>query len=512
MRRSIFADAFYLGLTELLLRSISLVFRLYLSSEIGVAGLGLLQLIFTAASFGLTLALSGLRTASMYLFAEEIGCHRNGGVRRALQLCLRLALALSIFVGAAFYVLSDPIADCLLGDIRAAGGLRIFALGLPISACIAIFSGYLTVFGKVRLLAVIEMIEQLFSVLLTMLLLPLANDLSESCGAILLGGLLASVISFIWLAVLVRSSAKKLGRAQRGLHMAMRLRTVCVPLALGGYLRSGLSTIEHILIPRGLSAFSSKQTALSTYGIIHGMVFPVIMFPSAVLFAVSDLLVAELARCRAANMQLRIRHITSKALRFGFLFSASTAVILYALRNPLAKLVCHDPNAALYLRIFSPMVLFLYLDAIVDAVCKGLGQQKINVRYNIITSVVDIVLLLVLLPKIGVPGYVLAFLISHLLNFCLSLRLLLRLTEHRPDLSFLLRASFSAVVGAGAIACVPFFFSDLLRIVMGCLAFAVVFALMLRLSRTLSPGDRIWLRQIFEKSKHQKSHDLHLFA
>ena len=69
----------------------------------------------------------------------------------------------------------------------------------------------------------------------------------------------------------------------------------------------------------------------------------------------------------------------------------------------------------------------LYCDAITDAITKGLGQQKVCVRYNIITSAMDVVLLFILLPKYGMTGYFASFFITHMVNFVLSIRLLQKL-------------------------------------------------------------------------------------
>ena len=70
----------------------------------------------------------------------------------------------------------------------------------------------------------------------------------------------------------------------------------------------------------------------------------------------------------------------------------------------------------------------LYCDTITDAMIKGLGQQTACVQYNIITSGLDVLLLFILLPRYGLEGYFVSFLITHLLNFYLSIRRLLKLT------------------------------------------------------------------------------------
>jgi O-antigen/teichoic acid export membrane protein len=67
----------------------------------------------------------------------------------------------------------------------------------------------------------------------------------------------------------------------------------------------------------------------------------------------------------------------------------------------------------------------------VDAMVKGMGQQTASVRYNILTNMLDVILLYILLPKYGMIGYFFSFLVTHILNFGLSLRRLLKTTREQ---------------------------------------------------------------------------------
>ena len=82
---------------------------------------------------------------------------------------------------------------------------------------------------------------------------------------------------------------------------------------------------------------------------------------------------------------------------------------------------------------------------------KGLSEQVANVRYNTITSALDVALLFVLLPRYGLGGYVFTFIAAHLVNFALSLRRLLRVTGLRASAGAAVRTALLAV-GAGAAA------------------------------------------------------------
>lgn len=497
--RSILYNAMQLTLVNLLLRGISMLFQVYLTDQIGAAGLGLLQLVLSTGSLAMTLGLAGIRVAAMYLCAEEHGHRRPGGVKRAITLCLLCGVCTSTVAAALLYGFSAPIALHWVKDVRAGESLRVFALSLPLNCVLSILSGYFTACGKIRKLVLCEVVERLISLPLTYLLLRFwaCGNTQHACSAMIAGSALASLVSAVWLFSLLRRDWPGLGRPARGLHLAARLRRLCVPLALSDALRAALATLEQFLIPHGLLRYSgSSAAAMEVYGVIHGMVFPILMVPAALLYALSDLLVPELARCNAVGERIRIRHLCSKCLRMGALFSACIAALMFTLSKPLAQLLYGSATAGDYLRQFAPMVLFLYLDALVDAMCKGLGQQIACVRFNTITSLLDVILLTVLLPRCGIRGYLISFILTHLINFYLSLRLLLRLTHLTPRVGFLLRVAVCVLAGLGASLCVPLLLPDLPYLFAACALFTAVFVPMTRLTGAVGMQERIWLRQM----------------
>ena len=135
-----------------------------------------------------------------------------------------------------------------------------------------------------------------------------------------------------------------------------------------------------------------------------------------------------------------------------------------------------------------------YPDAIVDGMLKGLGEQVSCVRYNTITMAMDVLLLRALLPRFGLAAYLLSFAVTHLVNFALSLRRLLAVTGHAPDIRYAVRALL-CTAGAAA-AAFSVFGPGLWPILLGRTAlFAVSFAGLLRLTGTLERSDTVWLRQ-----------------
>ena len=146
-----------------------------------------------------------------------------------------------------------------------------------------------------------------------------------------------------------------------------------------------------------------------------------------------------------------------------------------------------NPEAAVHLKRYSLLIPMLYCDTITDAMTKGLGQQRVCVRYNIITNILDICFLYILLPKYGMDGYFFRFFVTHLLNFFLSLRRLLKITGQRIPLRLplcCLAAAPLCVWLAGHLA------APLLRVAV----YPVLLGCMLTLLGVLRREDGVWLK------------------
>ena len=138
---------------------------------------------------------------------------------------------------------------------------------------------------------------------------------------------------------------------------------------------------------------------------------------------------------------------------------------------------------------YALLVPMLYCDIVTDAMTKGLGQQKTCVRYNILTSAMDVVFLYLLLPEYGMEGYFLSFLVTHFLNFLLSLRRLLKISGvhfpfHIPAL--ILSASLFSLWAA----------SKLTIASVQCIAYAALLGCTLYLLQIIRRADAAWILRL----------------
>lgn len=484
--KPIFYSALLLTGVNLLLRLVGTSFQVYLSSRIGAEGIGLLQLVLSVGSMTLVAGMAGIRTATMYLTAEEMGKGRPGNVTWVLSGCILYSIAISSVIGAAVYGLAPMLAQDWIGNIKTVDSLRLYASFLPVNCLTGVMVGYFTGANRIRTLAAVEVIEQLFTMVCTVLLLSLwaGHDPERSCQAVVLGGALGACLtlcSLVILRLLQRpSTAPQIPIGKRLAHTA-------IPLALADDLRTGITTVENLMVPRRLALYGGAISPLAAFGMVCGMVFPILTFPMAFLFGLTELLVPELARCRAAGSQLRVEYLVQKSLRLALLYGSFCGGILYLNADALCISLYQSPEAGEYLRWFSILAVMLYCDAVTDAMIKGLGQQKRSVCYNIFTNTLDVLFLYILLPRYGIAGYFISFTVTHVINFFLSLRRLLKITGQRIPFyipSFTISATLLSVWASGFVV-YP-------AVRTGC--FLTILTCLLFLLRILSRDDIRWVK------------------
>lgn len=482
----IFYSALLLTGVNLLLRLVGTSFQVYLSSRIGAEGIGLLQLVMSVGSMAMVAGMAGIRTATMYLTAEEMGRKRAGSVRWVLSGCLVYSIVCSGAVAAAVYHFAPFLAQEWIGSEKTLDSIRLFAAFLPVNCLSGVMVGYFTGANRIGTLAAVEVAEQFCTMVCTLLLLTLwaGHDAERSCQAVVLGSGLGACVTLSSL-MLLRLLEK--GKPGKRIPVKKRLTQTAVPLALADDLRTGITTLENLMVPKRLALYPGTLSPLAAFGTVCGMVFPVLMFPVAILYGLTELLIPELARCRAACSRQRVSHLVRKSLRIAMLYGTICGGILFLNANELCMALYGSEDAGRYLRWFSVLAVMLYTDTVTDAMIKGLGEQRASVCYNILTNTMDVAFLYILLPKYGITGYFISFLVTHVVNFVLSLRRLLKITKEVLPLHVPLLTAAAAVFSVWA---AHYMTAPLPR----ALAYLLILLCVLVLLKIVSREDLRWLK------------------
>ena len=116
--------------SDVVLRLAGLGLRIGLANALGGEGMGLYQLVLAVYGLFVTLATAGISVAATRLLTEELS-RDAASARGMLRRLLALGAGLGVLAMAAQAGLAGLAAKWWLGDVRAAGALRLSALGLP---------------------------------------------------------------------------------------------------------------------------------------------------------------------------------------------------------------------------------------------------------------------------------------------------------------------------------------------------------------------------------------------
>ena len=507
--RNFAINAGILTATSLSLGTVGVFYNAWLTQNLGSEGTGLFSLMMAVYRFMVTFACSGSGLAATRLVAEENARKNGNGASKAMSQTLIYSLIFGVLAGALLLFVSDFSADVLVGDSRAALPFRVLSFSLPFVGVSSALGGYFTAVTRVAPSSVAQIFEQLSQMAFTMFVFALLKpkDLGFACVLVAAGSTVSETFSFIIHWILYRRDRRKHPFTKCGetnsLLIWKRLTEIALPVGASAVLRSALSTVKHLLVPVSLMKSGMDNTAaLSEYGIVGGMVLPVLMFPCAFLLGFSNLLVPEVAEYRELGENGKIDRVMAYVFRMTLMFAIAVAAALICYSDEIAVMLYKEPKAGEAIRAIAPIVTVMYLDSAVDGILKGLGEQVAVVRYNVYDTALCVIMVYTLVPLFGTPGYLATIVISEVFNMTLSAARLVYVTGFKVNslrwvlipalasaLSMALSRSVLKIFGVGSM--------NVFGLILSISFMAAVYYAILRLCRCITKEDICRAKRIF---------------
>lgn len=504
-------NATLLTATSLIMRGVALAFNVWISNKIGAEALGLFSLISSVYGFALTLATSGIALAVTRMVAEALGHDDDALVRSSMKRCLCYALFFGLLSAVLLFSSADFIGKNWIDDARTVLPLRIMSITLPLIALCSAMNGYFTAVRRVIKNSFSQVAEQAIKISVTVLLLTaiLPSGIENACLALVLGGAISEVVSFLIMGILYLSDKKKnikKGECKESVsNVTKRLLGIALPVAFSTYVRSGLLTLEHTLIPIGLrKSGATRERSLAAYGILGGMAMPVVLFPAALITSFASMTIPEISDCMARSHKNRIRYIASRVWQFSLLFAIGVSGIFICFSSELGQVLYSSDEASLYVRLLSPLIPVMFLDSTTDALLKGLGEQLYSMNVNIIDALISVFLVWILVPFWGINGYIFIIIAMEVLNFGLSATRMLNISGMKPKLldwivkplmcvfasTFIVKTLFSLISTS---------FPGWLNLTLHISSSVLLYFAFLYITKAFTHEDTVWLKNIFKK-------------
>lgn len=426
-------NVFVMTASMLVIRLAGMVSNIYISARAGAEAMGLYHVIFSVYSFAVTVSVSGTGLAATRLISERSAKAPGADVSAILKKCMLLSLAASLFAASVLFFGAEAISKNIISDERCIPALKILAFSLPpIGAC-AVIRGYMIAFRRAGALTASQITEEFSSIFITVLILRKYAGTPYAYMSMIIGNAVSEFLAFALDFTFMRLSLGT--RPVKKVSVRMReILSICVPVALGSYLRSGLVALENVMIPSMLSRYKIADP-LSEYGLIRAMAMQILLFPTVFIQSFSSMLVPEMSEMNAAMRKNGIKYVSSLAVKFTLIFAFLSSALFFKYHDELSLALYKNERVGMYLGMLSFLAIPMYLDTVVDSMLKGLNQQVSSLKFNIADSILRVAAVWIFLPKFGMLAYIVLLYASEIFNLSLSIGKLISVSGLRIKLS-----------------------------------------------------------------------------
>ena len=255
------------------------------------------------------------------------------------------------------------------------------------------------------------------------------------------------------------------------------------PITAVRTISSAFSSVISIIIPIKLMDYGySSSEALSQFGIIMGMTFPLLLIPSTLIGSLAVTIIPSISEQSNDIDSGNLKDVTALREKVNFVVKITVILatvlipVFIALGSPICQIVFKNKQAGVYLSASAFLMLPLGISQITTSVLNAVGLEMKSLKNYVISAVLLIISIVVLPKYIGtyslIVGYVLMSTISSVLNIVmLKKRNIISLGFIKVILVMLLVCAFSAVIGI-------FVFNMIENLILSCVISGVVICLL----------------------------------
>jgi len=454
MARKLLKGTLLLTITGFATRILGFFYRIYLADMLGAHYLGIYQLIFPVYAICFTIYGAGIQTALSQVIASEKNQNDNTcSVMKIFRTGTAIALLLAFGLQFFMWWKAEWIALHFVMEPALTPYLRIMAVFFPFCCLSACINGYYYGIQDAKIPAITQVIEQIFRIFfvfgMTFFMMPDAT-VEENCRIAVWGlaaGEISSCFFYVWkLWKHCRNGLKKrsfgerfrtgnvLKQGNRASAISLQTQDNCCSqgmrsllwlastLTLTRLFITFLNSVETVLLPAMLKRYGcSSEEALSIYGVLTGMTFSFLLFPSTITNSLAVLLVPSVAEADAAGDTRMIRRSISLSIRYCLLLGILCTGIFMVFGKELGLVIFHNELAGDFLVTLSWLCPFLYLGTALTSIINGMKKTHISFVITAVSLGVRILFLLWAVPVYGMRLYLIGLLVSQLLQVLLEL-------------------------------------------------------------------------------------------
>ena len=424
------------------------LYRIILSRALGPEGLGIYQVALTVFAVFLTATSSGLPITLSRVISKHRAHGNKNAEHSATTAAMLITIMFSVPITVLLFVFREPFSR-IFSDPRCADLFYIIIFGLSFTSVYAIIRGCF--WGNKRFFAysLIELIEEIIMICVGVFLLFALQsgvaDVNKAAIAVLVSYLCSFAIAVFYFLL----KGGKL-RAPRGEFLPLLKSSLPVKtMRTSSSLRNSLISV---LFPMRLTAAGySSSRAMSEYGVVYGMVMPVLMVPSTLIGSLALVLVPELSECYYKGNKEKLSALVEKALNTTLLIAAALIPFYIVCGESVGVFLYSNAASGQLIRNSALILLPMSITMICTSILNSLGCERQTLIFFLFGSAAMLLCVWVLPEYLGSGALLVGMACDYVITAVCSLVLLSKKTGKLRSGKYLLKLALSAlpVIAAG---------------------------------------------------------------
>lgn len=427
--KSIFKAVAVVTIFSIITRTLGFFFRIFLSRKLGAEGLGIFQMASSILGLFLTLVSSGIPLTTAKLVSKYNAQNDYLKKYKTVTSALIIAMVVAVIASVIIFALKS-FWGIVLTDNRAVEILIILIPSIFASAVYAVFRGALWGHSDYFNCGLTELVEQIVRFALTFIFLLNVTDIfvATKYSAIAFN---IACLSSAGLVILIyfkkrRLSFKK-GEYKNVVHSALPITGIKVA-------NSMVQPLTTLIIPNMLLLCGySASEAVSSFGVIMGMTFPMLFVPMAVVGSISMVLIPSISSLMSKNEYVEIKNNITSSIQVSIFISMLFIPLYLAVGDLIGIVLYNNALAGVLLQLAGVCVLPITLCNLTGSILDALNKEMKSFINYIIGSLVLFASLIILTPLIGINSVIISFFLSMTIISLLNLRVIKKTV---PNFSF----------------------------------------------------------------------------
>lgn len=417
-KRKIIKSAISLVMIGFITKLLSVLAKIIMARNLSANAMGIYMLVTPVYIFFINVIQLGLPN----IIATKIASDSKNTAKIIITSSM-ITLVVNILFMIMIISLSPFIADVVLKNSETR--LSIISLGLlvPLISLGGLIKGYYMGIGKIEITAHSQVSEEIARIIFIIILLDIFKYkgdqyLAYSCFLALSASEIFSLAHMIIKLPNISNKSKLFfqGMKKKENYITKDIVYMAIPLTGGRLISTIAYSLEPVILSYVLMGLGYSSSYISSeYGIISGLVFPLLLMPGFFAGALSKVLLQPLTKLISQKKYEQGKNLIIYILLISFSIGAFFSIIMTIFPEQLMEILYGSSVGSNYVKIFAlPFVLY-YIESPLISVMMALNKIKHIMIYDTIVSIIRIILLYLLLNSYGIIGVAISTIASSIL-------------------------------------------------------------------------------------------------